>query len=75
MTDIHAYSTDPLFERACHYATLLGGIRGWLDATTTDPRFPDLPIVSPERALAEIRRLVDQFDTEQAATPAGGDRR
>jgi len=74
MTHTYAYSTDPSFERACHYAGLLGGIRGWLDATTTDARFPDLPIVSPEQALTEIRRLVDQFDTEQADTP-GGDRR
>ncbi|GAA4718883.1 hypothetical protein [Phytohabitans rumicis] len=70
--DAHAGLYDATFERACNYARLIGSIRGWLDLTQVDPCFPNLPPISAVKALTEIRRLVDQFDT-QPATP-GGDR-
>jgi hypothetical protein len=67
----HAHLYDEMFEKACHYARLIGGIRGWVDLAQGDPTLPGVR-VSAERALTEIGRLVDQFDTDPATT--GGDR-
>lgn len=72
MTDVHNIETH-WFERACRYAELLASIRAWLDATQT-PNGLSRPLATAPKAVTEIRRLVDQFDKQQAANPTGGDR-
>ncbi|MFC0533139.1 hypothetical protein [Phytohabitans kaempferiae] len=72
MTDLYKSYYEQWFERSCRYAELLGGIKGWLEATEPNGRY-GLPPVTADRALTEIRRLVDQFDSQQK-TVTGGDR-
>ncbi|KAB1940601.1 hypothetical protein F8271_15795 [Micromonospora sp. ALFpr18c] len=63
MSDFDRQQAEYWFAEACKYAALFGGIRSWVDAPKNAPF-----TFTPEDALANIRRLLDEHRATAVST-------